>query len=558
MSDNRKKALIAIERAVCSDSQGRKKSQYTVKYYCDQQSDFFFDSIIKPLFLKEINSGRLNLIKEKDFNALQNLNNVIWKVVYTPGEILTGSANRSGNVNLFAQDLLVSGTDQHQVPIIHISLLDFFRGSLFGKDTPPKSLPRYYPIMDSSIWNHLVFISKDPDLFRIGLFRAIKNILLHYELGYYSLEIACEYADLNARMLKDSFLTGTHAKGVSPFIFHSETRIRKEAQPFLRSITGNGENLQWRFLLLDDKVKNREQEGEYYLTNVNGESSKITKTDIIKTRLTELGFKCAEPSSEPSTETPSCDIELVYVDTVEEAIVKMKNYQFDIILLDYLLKDDYGYRLLQEVKNKEDIKGPHGELFFMFISAFTTAVSERLTFEGLSRNKRDKWQIGEGACPTNTPELFKYRLLQLMDSRLTQTCIKDLSYENITNKVVEIFKPDSGDRRERIKSVRNRAYKAYKYILGCHYDFFMLKMDEGRSLLVNSFLANKVHMDALLEHLLQFVHLTAFGTVRQWPDIWEEYQYFIRTLELGNGVNAEDVRELSDYIEKHIIDLKSN
>ena len=96
----------------------------------------------------------------------------------------------------------------------------------------------------------------------------------------------------------------------------------------------------------------------------------------------------------------------------EQCYKKLVKKEFDIILLDYLLKDDYGYSLLKAVegKNSRIIKGPHDELFFMFISAFTTAVSERLTFEGYSRNMN--WHIGEGACPTNTPELFKYRLLQ--------------------------------------------------------------------------------------------------------------------------------------------------
>lgn len=567
MSDNKKKALIAINREL-ELKENKSQYTYTVNYYCDQKSDFFFYNIIRPLFLKEINSGRLILKKEPTLDALQSQNNLIWLVVYTPDEILTGSANHSGNVNLFAQDLLISGTGQHQVPIIHISLLDFFRGSLFGKETPPKSLPRYYPIVDSSIWNHLVFISKESDVFRIGLFRAIKSILKHYELGYYSLEIACEYADLNSRMLKESFLTGAHAKGVSPFIFHSETRLKKETQKLINTINEYGKNLKWRFLLLDDKVlSDIDSTGDCYLTKSDGRPSRMTKTDIIKERLEELRFPCVTPVLRPS-EDPDKDIlkggiELVYVNSVTGALNLMSKYQFDIILLDYLLKDDYGYRLLHEVKNAVDIKGPYGELFFMFISAFSTAVSERLTFEGLSRNERNKWQIGEGACPTNTPELFKFRLLQLMEYRLRQTCIKGLSYNGILEQLEVIFevsaKGNAEARYQRIKSVREKAYHNYKDILGLHYDYFVLKEDEEKSLLVNSFMRDKDHMDALLEHLLQFVHLIAFGTVRQWPEIWEEYQFVIRTL----NVSADDtktnmrIRRVSKLIEKHIIDLKS-
>lgn len=562
MKDNRQRNAMAETnvsiRALFSIEEKEENGNvcFHVNYYCDVASSFFFTDILEPLFDIEIQKHQVVLKKASNIKDIPDWNRINL-VVHTPKDLLTGFANGSGNINQFTQDLLLSPSNnspQKKYPIIHFSLIDFFRDSLLGKTIAPKSLPRSYPIMDSSIWNYLVFIDNNIRLFKINLLRAIKSICHNYEKGLYSLEISYEYADLNARLLNESYLTGTHAKGVSPFIFHSERRILHSEHLTLWARKYK-RNLKWRFLLLDDKVENdNDQTGEYYLTQWNGNRSNKTKTDIILDRLTELGFNSIAVSL-PS-ECTDYDIELVYVDTVEGAKKLMKEYQFDIILLDYLLKNDYGYRLLHEVINDCQITGPHGELFFMFISAFTTAVSERLTFEGLPRNKRERWQIGEGACPTNTPELFKFRLLQLMESRLKQTCIHDLTYENIINDVKAIFKPDPIERGERIESVRNRAYKAYKTILGYHYDFFMLKMDEGKSLLVDSFMSNKVHMDALLEHLLQFVHLTAFGTVRQWPDIWEEYQYFIRSL--GSSVSDDEIREVSNYIEQHIIDLKSN
>ena len=536
-------------------------NKFVVSYCCNDFSSFFFSSVLRPLFDEEEACGQLIISEVQSTDKLPK-GCKICLVVHTPEDLLTGTANSGKDTNQFAQDLLFSmretESEKGAVPIVHLSLIDNFKSSLFSKATPPKSLPRSYPIMDSSIWNHLVFINDNIRYFKINLYRALKRIYYNYERGYYSLEVACEFADLNNRLLKNAYLTGTHAKGVSPFIFHSETRVKKAVQPLLKSIKAQKEKLKWRFLLLDDKVKNNKNSSECYLTKTDGKPSNKTKTDIILDRLTELGFSCVDSWKNTSV-NPTCDIELVYVDTVQGAIDLMKEKEFDIILLDYLLKDDYGYSLLKAVegKNSRIIKGPHDELFFMFISAFTTAVSERLTFEGYSRNMN--WHIGEGACPTNTPELFKYRLLQLMNSRLKQTCIPDLSYESILNDIKTIFAPIKEGRTERIESVRKRAYKAYKKILGYHYDFFMLKMDEGKSLLVDSFMSDKDHMDALLEHLLQFVHLTAFGTVRQWPEIWEEYQFCVRSLELSDSSDYyKDVSEVSGYIEKHIFDLKSN
>lgn len=559
------RALLSLEKKNIDG-----KYLFDVKYNCDASSSFFFNEVIIPLYEKEINCGRLALTPVQDPREISSDGFRFYLAVHTPKDLFTGSANNSKDVNLFAQDLIFSNEEGRKilVPIIHISLIGFFQDSLFGKANPPKSLPRSYPIMDSSIWNYLVFIENGYPIFKKNLFRAVKSVLSNYERGYYSLEIACEYADLNARLLKDAYLTGTHAKGVSPFIFHSETRLKKDTQSLINMINEYGKNLKWRFLLLDDKVlNNTDYTGECYLTRSDGKPSDKTKTDIILNRLRELGFPCGNPvhcpSKNPDNDVPKGGIELVYVDSVQGALDLMKQHQFDIILLDYLLKDDYGYRLLHDVKNATDIKGPYGELFFMFISAFSTAVSERLTFEGLSRNERNKWQIGEGACPTNTPELFKYRLLQLMEYRLRQTCIKDFSYKGILEQLELIFeansKGDTETRHQRIKSVREKAYDNYREILGLHYDYFVLKEDEEKSLLVNSFMRDKDHMDALLEHLLQLVHLIAFGTVRQWPEIWEEYQFVIRTLNVSadDTKTAKRIRQVSSLIEKHIIDLKS-
>ena len=551
MDNTQIRALLSVHSNDCNN-----KFKYIALYYCDEKSASFFEDVFIPLFADCVEFKRITL--EAD---IQKLNNLINVVIHTPKDLLTGFAKSTKDVNLFAQELLNASTvntnsnnGRRLAPIIHISLVDFFRDSLYDTIPAPLSLPRSYPILDSSIWNYLVFINNIPSQFKHDFLSVVDEIYQNYGEQLYDLEISCEYADLNSRLLKEAFLGGGHAKGVSPFVFHSEKRIRIEANKLLSGINRYG-NLRWRFLLLDDKVET-DKGDDYFLTLWNQGKSSKTKTEILINRITDIGFTCEAFKTPPRNS--KCQIEIIYVDTVKKALRLMRKYQFDIILLDYLLKDDYGYRLLQEVEDDNSIKGPHGELFFMFISAFTTAVSERLTFEGLSRNKREKWQIGEGACPTNTPELFKYRLLQLMSSRLRQTCIDDLSYDSILQNLKYIFETNEiGDdqdyRNQRIKSIRKRAYDKYRVILGLHYDYFTLKEDENKSVLIKSFMQNKVHLDALLEHLLQFIHLIAFGTVRQWPEIWEEYQFIVRTL----NVPDSDIRGVSKLIEKHIIDLKS-
>ena len=60
------------------------------------------------------------------------------------------------------------------------------------------------------------------------------------------------------------------------------------------------------------------------------------------------------------------------------------------------------------------------------------------------------------------------------------------------------------------------------------------------------FIKKHMNYEGVLEHLTQLVYLTAFGTVRQWPEMWEEYQYIKSVLGKIDGV------------EIYIVNLKNN
>ena len=524
-----------------------------------------------------------------DWNALQNT--------------MTKSYWQQSEDNM-SDDYKIHG----QLPIIHLSTYNIFEHEF--DNLPTK---RYKKIIDSSIWNYYVpldvkDVDKDGKVIinhdgrtrwkyddNYGLFvEALKSIIHNTDAHLYNLVIAHEYADLNARLLEQSYLNGDH-KAVSPFLFHSEYDMKASLKKeYKKNVNDEQTNLikkyKWRFLLLDDKIDKSKPEG---ILKSLKEANQITKCDIIEYCIKSIFADSFSPASGLTCKTfiydnavndelflkeEDADIVIVCVNNVSDAQNMLKKHKFDIILVDYLLgkvkkdgkeKQEYGYMLLKDIhdlcRDEKDkvavIKangyfiGPQESFFFMFISAFTTAISEKLNDLGLSRNE-EIWEIGEGACPTNTPELFKYRLVHLMKRRLVQTGIANLTYENIINLLECIFHKDS-DRR--IKFVRQRAYNKYKDILGLHYDYFALKKDEDKSRLVESFMKNQVNMDALLEHLLQFVHLVAFGTVRQWPEIWEEYKSVFRVL--NNAPMKSDLKKrviaAAALIENYIVTLKS-
>ena len=264
-----------------------------------------------------------------------------------------------------------------------------------------------------------------------------------------------------------------------------------------------------------------------------------------------------------------------YAETEQEARKALKAKKYDIVLLDYLLKDGtenhYGYELLEDISNhaKDDTykcgKGPNGKFYFMFISAYSSAVYERLLAEGLNQTE-DYWQISIGACPTNTPQLFLYNLIKLMENRLEHSGIEKLSTRKIFELVEGIYHSQEG-------SVRKNANKKYQEVLSLQYHYRKMLADvdipDGNSVfntkgsvLITDFVKSNVNLGGMLEHLTQLIHLTAFGTIRQWPEMWEEYIYFKGQFKAQNkithvdAISDKECREMMTHIESYIKTLK--
>ena len=225
-------------------------------------------------------------------------------------------------------------------------------------------------------------------------------------------------------------------------------------------------------------------------------------------------------------------------------------------------------RLIEKLSNDCYKIGPRKRLFFMFISAYSYAVHDRLLAEGLNPSEK-YWFISTGACPTNTPQLFLYNLLKLMDKRLEDSGISKLSSDAIYKLVNKIYQSKEKDPKG--ESVRKRANTFYQDVLSLQYHYrSILKdveipfgqnanvFDTKGSVLMTNFIQKKINLGGMLEHLTQLVHLTAFGTVRQWPEMWEEYIYFKAMFEKQlDDVDENKFRDLCDYIENYILKLKS-
>lgn len=481
-------------------------------------------------------------------------------------------------------------------PIIHV-VQGLDRKSFYEGIRPAQ---RFFRIMDSGIWNY--FVAGEDD-FKI----AVEEIWLNWEKGYYKLLIAKEFADLNARLTRQSYLyeeedSGTnsgHAADVSPYLFHSESQLKIDREKDEKDHLGDVYDVsqyQWRVLLLDDRIK------QTYLKPVHLE---LTKEKILRDRI-ELMMgkdtcKCVYLDDDPShdysistafegTDYKGAKVVMLCVDTIEKAECALKNYKFDFVFLDYLIKNDntrrYGYELLKVLDDtigadeshllpftqysggKQFVVGPDHRYFFMFISAFTTAISERLRLSGWSRSE-ELWHIAEGACPTNTPQLFCYNLRKMMVKRIKDSGMETILPKNILKLASIIYLPAKDAPGN--TSVRKRAIDEYPGILSLLYHYNRILHDvefpaSGKSVfttrgsvLMTTYIQDKMNLGGLLEHLLHLVHITAFGTVRQWPEMWEEYLFFKAQFNdlIKDKSELEARDKLYGNIERHILDLKT-
>ena len=556
----------------------------------ESPTHLFYEPIKQYIDMYKANKG----IKEENSQNQQTTSKEVYVSYYSLSYLQSnkhGYDGRLGYCTSFGEyNPAVSGEIVVDRPIIHLTYGDIFSNSA----EPYKRYARY---MDSSIWNYYVPVlindenakpDEDGKTQRYDftpLDIALKEIICNHLNNRYQLRVAREYAHLFSRIVNQSFLPDIsgHGKNVSPYLFHSERKssedLKKEEHI---NILSKIKQYKWRILLVDDHCTEK-------MAVVDREKATLTKLDIVKTELENIFYK----GSVATKKDEITDKTFLYIDcatTIEDAKNKLKEKKYEIILLDYLLGEkgagrEYGYELLKGIwykENKDNLekerleeleklygeyvfdykKGPDNRFYFMFISAFTTAVSERLLAQGWARNE-DYWYIGEGACPVNTPYLFQYRLLHIMEKRMKKMGIFILSetenykfekskiYEDV---IAKIF-PEDKDKNKG-GNIRKYANDKFQDVLSLLYHYKNLLVDTQitttifetkESVLATDFVMKNPNLGGLLEHLTQLVYLTAFGTVRQWPEMWEEYQ-FIKSI-IGQPIGA---------IEEYIVNLKNN
>ncbi|MDR1897954.1 MAG: hypothetical protein LBR10_14310 [Prevotellaceae bacterium] len=462
-----------------------------------------------------------------------------------------------------------------------------------------ETTPRHLKFLDSSIW--IRYASDDTELTKLR-----KEVEEYAKRGLYNTTNALESREFKARLCSNSWLTeingSSHAGDVVPFVFHSETEMHEKAKNE-QCEKLKEKKLKWCFLLIDDHATIESVENDS-----KDKPNILPKCKIIQNVLSEyFNLKCSKGKececfnkcSVNNNSKPLCKYITIYLDCVTKikddkgkimgAKSKIKKTKYDLILMDYLLGSEkwnrenkesrkYATDFLKEIQSCCDsrdekvkniwkkIKGPNGAFRIFFISAFTNAVNERMLAEGLSFTE-DYWHISRGACPTTTPHLFSYFLLKAMNEQIEK--MSDNVADGIItllDMLLKIFEKTDKAREKAIKNFNNllrmRArYDDLKYDACLGIKKRSLEKDEReqyKSKLVNSLFTDIEHYDnALWEHVIHLVYLTAYGTIRQWHEIWEEYMLIKPYLQKAL---KESVKDENDNPQKdtHGNDISAN
>lgn len=496
--------------------------------------------------------------------------------------------------NLIKKD----ATYKHEIlPTIFVCPFDILDENFSNRFRDLIFFPRSINFIDSSIWFRFVPFYKereeqqkenDKDCFREQLQRAIMDIENCWKLELYKANVAIEELLLSIRLLKNSYLEAvdSHDKFVSPFVFHSESQMEKEAMKVYEKELNK--ELKWKVLLVDD----------YADIPLKGSGKTMpSKKEIIENVLKDFNRRddnckniVIETVNDGINKTNS-DIEENKIAIIWKTLKKLSVKSYDIILLDYLLGDspnikgrEYSHDLLniideicrgKDVDNYDKIrkfvptdaegeiekvicgilknKGPLGQFWFLNISSFESAFLDRLREQGLGHNN-EHWYLSRGGDLVNTPKLFMHALFRFMKLQISFSL-----YDKKT--ILNFFEDRPIIQSDKSYETGNWARVVFGEFIHKFYSREIINHDvRNKSLFATSVseLTNKEESFReaynLTDHFRHLLYLLAFDSALNLQIAWEELQLIKRKL----GDYSIRMKDIFKEIEKYIANTLNN
>jgi len=452
-------------------------------------------------------------------------------------------------------------------PIIFITSLNIFRNYTLNdstnnyekqiknleKRTKYFNLDKRKGVLDNSIWHYYVPIQNfdENKTFENRLNNAINSIKNNESNDLYKTVVAKEYLEFEMRMMKNSYLEnigGGHYEHIAPYVFHSEEEMKFRANQKLKKLCDDYKNakIDWNVLIVDDYSEKKLQDS-------NRDPLKFSKKDIIYNVLKEFKSDKDKNNFKFHYTTIRTDINVL---EETERLIKDKEKQFDIILLDYLLNEnsnnrrDLGSELLLNPKY-EDLgkhKGPMGKHWIFPITSFSKAMLDRISAEGISR-LHDDWYLFDGADPISNPELFRFNIIKLIELQLKQAITT--KKEIIENLIEGNFKINPNKPFE-IRNVEKAKYGAFMQKFGT---LEYLKLDAqndsafAKSVLKYSY-KNRLEDLVFYEDTRKLLYLVGNGTQHDKRKIINLIEKIEKQLPKEYQINEDELIKINNIVEK--------
>lgn len=378
--------------------------------------------------------------------------------------------------------------------------------------------PRFR-ILDSSIWHR--YVSLIPiETFEERLKNTVKDILVYHDRGLYRSIVGQEYLEFQCRKLQNSYVMnypGGHAKKVTPFRFHSESKMKELADEMYKGIKHH----RWSCLMVDDYAsRHLRATGEsvsQIVKKLNWISELINRdSDTFVEFLNQKNPFDHYPDRRPPQGF------LTYYHQRLEALETVQEKRPDIVILDYFFgieemnnEEQYGHKFMKKLQQQpQKHQMAFGKYWIFLISAFEHAFQSHRRLMGDSKG-HEFIEYEEGADPINSPELFRYLFYSFLKYQKEQA---GLSLVQLAKKMIHLS-PD----------IEERTYIAMNYnrIVDVTTRILRLKEEYTKSPFAESslqLLEKQGLTKGVLVHLQQLFWFLAYGSSWDWGRMWREYQ----------------------------------
>ena len=399
--------------------------------------------------------------------------------------------------------------------------------------------------LDSSIWHryvHCKWLDSDNmvNAFKIDFTEVMTDILGYHQKQLYFTHVARATLEFHLRILKNSFISKVnpasgHPEAVTPFKFHSETFFKRKTKKIINRFKQKGpgklylkKSLQWEILIVDDQADVPISSSYYGNSKENKNSQaqdkpcKISKTELIedylrpiqKLKADFLRTKKAKNKIAKSESIQDTDQNIIH-----NALQKLKEKKYDLILLDYLLGEkmenrtsyrEYGHEFLFELiedsiqKNPSYKKGPLGKYWIFPFSSFPFALLDKLRQLGAD-NTNHIWRLSGGGDPISTPNLFCFFLFQFMEEQIASVYKTDKLLESIIHDFIWI------------EELENWGIALYHKFNELQLNLYLIRQDEDQSTFAKTIYetVQKAGFENFIKEMLTFLDLISGGIRNQ-------------------------------------------